>query len=75
MNHSPIFLQSLNRLIGRTMRQLQLASNSDVHFWIKRAIRWLNYAKRAYVHLGSLLNAKRDIENAMRCIGNARQYA
>lgn len=75
MNHSPLFLATLNRLIGRTMRQLQLAKNADVRFWLKRATIWLNRARKAFVSFGSVIIAKGDIEEAMRCVGNARLWA
>lgn len=66
MKHSPIFSLRLNKLIGRTMRQLQLAKDGFIRFCLRWAVKWLNAARSA-------LRRGDDVgrETAMRRVGYA----
>jgi hypothetical protein len=66
MNTSPLLLQSLNRLIGITLRQVQLHKGCSpaVLYNLKWAVRWLNLARKSlkrgvttyfYIHLNSAM--------------------
>lgn len=47
MNHSPLILRRINKLIGQAMRQAQLMTGNEL-ILIRSAIKWLNIARKEY---------------------------
>lgn len=73
MNRSPIsFIALLNRIIGRTMRQLQLNSGATRDF-LKSAVVWLNRSRR-FAKEGHMATAKFCLEAAMVRVANAKAH-
>ena len=49
MNRSPFTLRRINKLIGQTMRQIQLAPKSSMlREYLVWSLRWLNMARKAF---------------------------
>lgn len=64
---------ALNRLIARTMRQLQLATGENVKRNLRWALGWLNRA-RASLKAGLADSYRLRLECAHRCIKSARMW-
>lgn len=63
----------LNKLIGRTMRRIQLA-NGYSKDCLRSALRWLNLARRELA-MGLIAEATDSLEMAMERVRWARRWA
>lgn len=74
MNKSPVsFVAKLNRILARTMRQLQLHSGASKDF-LRCAVRRLNDARR-YAKRGFMATAEFCVELALNHVRNAKAWA
>lgn len=73
MKQSPLFVLRLNKLIARTMRQVQLATCDYVKLCLRHAVDWLNRSRQAAKALDMPLATMR-LSWALSSVKSARSF-
>ena len=66
MNHSPLTLRRINKLIGQTMRFIQIAPNDDAKIALRWVVRWLNMSRRHYKQGVNHVYALKQADNTLK---------